>query len=144
MLWRKRFSLFTFHPHCQATQLAWLSGSFEHLFSCLSIFGHITASTKLLLSHYKAVLFTIKSTMSLCSLCQSIPFEALGSMPKCDPNEPVHVTSHAPDLLIFLLVEPSPLPNKQLGFSHHKSLEILAASAETCGLCEILHSSFNA
>ena len=99
----------------------------------------------MLLSHYKAVHVTIKkSMMSLCSLCQSIPFEALGSLPECTAPSPNHADPEDPaSVFSFRMVGHHP-PNEALGFSHHNSRDILAASAETCGLCDYLHSSLNA
>jgi hypothetical protein len=83
-------------------------------------------------------------TMSLCSLCRSIPFEALTCLPECYQRKPNTFKKNSPaSLYFFVLKIPSP-PLEPLGFPHHNSLEILAASAETCGLCDFLHSSLNA
>jgi hypothetical protein len=82
--------------------------------------------------------------MSLCSLCQTIPFEGLGSLPECTWGEPNQADPEDPASVFSFRMAGHHPPNEPLGFLHHNSREILAASAETCGLCDYLHSSLNA
>jgi hypothetical protein len=65
--------------------------------------------------------------MTLCSLCQSIPFRGLPQLPSAWQH--------------LSLVEEPPPHNELVGFPHQPSLQELAASAVSCELCNFINES---
>jgi hypothetical protein len=77
--------------------------------------------------------FKLDCKMTLCSLCQSIPFAGLPELPS---NWLGFLTYWGePERLQFFCRNPPPALDESLGFQHHSSLEALTASAANCGLC---------
>lgn len=75
-------------------------------------------------------------TKTLCSLCLSIPWDSLPQLPLCWKGTNVGGRS-----IYYSDLSASSAPNVPLGFPYHSSLKALAASADNCGLCDIISNS---
>ena len=86
-------------------------------------------------------IFATIRTMSLCSLCRSIPFENLPHLPLRWRGGVSSIQDHFSMPVFCLDRKLSSGSNEPLGFPHHNSLEVLAASASDCELCGLIYHS---
>src|SRR5271155_5479041 len=77
--------------------------------------------------------------MTLCSLCQSIPFTGLPQLPSAWQN--LSLVAKPERQQFSNLQKSPPARNEPIGFPHHLGLEVLAASAVSCELCGLINES---
>lgn len=88
------------------------------------------------------------ATMACCSTCSSICFDALPEIPgiikrlTADSEEESPLQDRDIPLLIWgFSFKSEPKDSSQFGFPYHENLEVLAASANSCSLCALVHRS---